>query len=58
LEFLGQKKERLKPGAKIDLSLMAFVLRLDMNLGKDRAKAKGEAIHGQILLRLPSRNEL
>jgi hypothetical protein len=58
LEFVGQEKERLKPGAKMALSLMAFVLRLDVNLGKDRAKAKGEAIHDQNLLRLPSRNEL
>jgi hypothetical protein len=43
---------------KIALSLMAFVLRLDMNLGKDRAKAKGEAIRDQDLLGIPSSDEL
>jgi hypothetical protein len=58
----GMTKKRvlrlLSSTAKSVLSLMIFVLRLDMNLDKDRAKAKGEAIHGHNLLRISSGDEL
>jgi hypothetical protein len=43
---------------EIALSLMAFVLKLGINLGKDRVRAKGEMIRDQDLLGIPSSDEL
>jgi hypothetical protein len=58
LEFVGLEKERLKPGAKIALSLTVFVLKLGINPSKDRVRAEGEMIRDQNLLRISSGDEL
>jgi hypothetical protein len=37
---------------------MLFVLKLGINLGKDRVRARGEMIRDQDLLGIPSRDKL
>jgi hypothetical protein len=42
----------------IPLSLIVFVLKLGINLGKDRVRAEGEMIRDQDLLGISSSDEL
>jgi uncharacterized membrane protein len=47
-----------RPGARMSLSLIAFVLSFKINLLEDRVREREKVIRDQDLLRISSRNEL